>query len=181
MPNGSFENSLPWNLGLNIYGTGFGTGICLPHITNVWVASLGVDGISIYFILLTTFIMPITILSSWSSIKNHIVTFLVIILLLESLLIIVFSCLDILLFYIFFESTLPPLFLLIGIFGSSNKVRASYYLFLYTLFGSLFLLLAILTMYFLSGSTDFTVLFQTKFNFELQKILWLAIFFAFAI
>lgn len=95
---------------------------------------LGVDGLSIYFILLTTIIMPIAILSNWNSIKSeNVLSFVVIMLLLESLLLAVFLVLDILLFYIFFESILPPLFLLIGLFGSSNKVRASFYLFLYTL------------------------------------------------
>lgn len=94
---------------------------------------LGVDGISIYFILLTTIIMPIALLSNWSSIKENVKSYLIIMLLLETLLLIVFMASDIMLFYIFFESILPPLFLLIGIFGSDNKVNASYYLFLYTL------------------------------------------------
>ena len=104
---------------------------------------LGVDGISIYFVLLTTFIMPIAILSNWDSIKENIKSYLIIMLLLETLLLAVFMALDIMLFYIFFESILPPLFILVGIFGSDNKVTASYYLFLYTLWGSLFLLLSI--------------------------------------
>ena len=94
---------------------------------------LGIDGISIYFVLLTTIIMPISLLSNWSSISENVKSYLIIILLLETLLLAVFLVLDILLFYIFFESILPPLFLLIGIFGSSNRVRASFYLFLYTL------------------------------------------------
>ena len=95
-------------------------------------------------------------------------------LLLETLLLAVFLVLDILLFYIFFESTLPPLFLLIGLFGSNNKVRASFYLFLYTLFGSLFLLLAILTMSSIMGTTDFDALFKTNFDYTTQLffILW---------
>ena len=97
---------------------------------------LGVDGLSIYFILLTTIIMPVAILSNWNSIQSqNVLSFVVIMLLLESLLLAVFLVLDILLFYVFFESILPPLFLLIGLFGSSNKVRASFYLFLYTLIG----------------------------------------------
>ena len=90
---------------------------------------LGVDGLSIYFVLLTTIIMPIAILSNWNSIQSkNVLSFVVIMLLLETLLLAVFLVLDILLFYIFFESILPPLFLLIGLFGSSNKVRASFYL-----------------------------------------------------
>jgi hypothetical protein len=94
---------------------------------------LGVDGISIYFILLTTIIMPIAILSNWNNITHNIKSYLIIMLLLETLLLANFLVLDLLLFYIFFESILPPLFILIGLFGSSNKVRASFYLFLYTL------------------------------------------------
>jgi len=94
---------------------------------------LGVDGISIYFILLTTIIMPIALLSNWDSIKENVKSYLIIMLLLETLLLVVFMSLDIMLFYIFFESILPPLFILIGIFGSDNKVNASYYLFLYAI------------------------------------------------
>ena len=105
---------------------------------------LGLDGVSIYFVLLTTIIIPVALLSNWNSITDNVRSYLIIMLLLETLLLAVFLVLDILLFYIFFESTLPPLFLLIGLFGSNNKVRASFYLFLYTLFGLLFLLLAIL-------------------------------------
>jgi hypothetical protein len=101
---------------------------------NLFDIYLGVDGISIYFVLLTTIIMPIAILSNWNSITENIRSYLIIMLLLETLLIAVFLVLDILLFYVFFESILPPLFVLIGLFGSNNKVRASFYLFLYTFF-----------------------------------------------
>lgn len=96
---------------------------------------LGIDGLSIYFVLLTTIIMPIALMSNWKSIKENTIIFLILILLLETSLLLVFLILDILLFYIFFESILAPLFLLIGLFGSSEKVRASFYLFLYTLLG----------------------------------------------
>jgi NADH-ubiquinone oxidoreductase chain 4 len=88
---------------------------------------LGLDGLSIYFVLLTTIITPIALLSNWNSISENIRSYVIIILLLETLLLGVFLVLDILLFYIFFESILPPLFILIGLFGSSNKVRASFY------------------------------------------------------
>lgn len=94
---------------------------------------LGIDSISISFLLLTTIIMPIALLSNWKSITENEKSYLIIMLLLETLLLSVFMGLDIMLFYIFFESILPPLFILIGIFGSNNKVNASYYLFLYTL------------------------------------------------
>lgn len=142
---------------------------------------LGLDGLSMYFVLLTMIIMPIALLSNWASITKNIKSYVIIVLLLETLLLAVFLVLDIFLFYIFFESILPPLFLLIGLFGSDNKVRASLYLFLYTLLGSLFLLLAILTMSSLMGTTDFDALFKGNFNHSTQKILFYGILFAFAV
>jgi NADH-ubiquinone oxidoreductase chain 4 len=142
---------------------------------------LGIDGISIYFVLLTTIIMPIAILSNWNSITENIKSYLILMLLLETLLLAVFLVLDILLFYIFFESILPPLFILIGLFGSSNKVRASFYIFLYTLWGSLFLLLSILTMSSIMGTTDFDALFKTNFDYTTQLFLFAGIFIAFAV
>jgi NADH-ubiquinone oxidoreductase chain 4 len=148
---------------------------------NLFDVYLGVDGISIYFVLLTTIIMPIAILSNWNSITENVKSYLIIMLLLETLLLAVFLVLDILLFYIFFESILPPLFLLIGLFGSSNKVRASFYLFLYTLFGSLFLLLSILAMSSIMGTTDFDALFKTNFDYTTQVFLFIGIFIAFAV
>ena len=143
---------------------------------------LGVDGLSIYFILLTTIIMPIAILSNWNSIQSkNVLSFVVIMLLLETLLLAVFLVLDILLFYIFFESILPPLFLLIGLFGSSNKVRASFYLFLYTLLGSLFMLLSIIAMSSIMGTTDFDALSKANFSYVTQLFLFYGIFIAFAV
>lgn len=151
------------------------------YSTNVLDIYLGLDGLSVYFVLLTTMIIPISILSNWFSITQDVKSFLIIILLLETLLIAVFLVLDILLFYIFFESILPPLFVLIGLYGSSNKVRASFYLFLYTLLGSLFLLLSILTMSSIMGTTDFDALYKTNFNFYTQVFLFYGIFIAFAV
>lgn len=149
---------------------------------NYFDVYLGVDGLSIYFVILTTIIMPIALLSNWDSIQTkNVLSFVVIILLLETLLLAVFLVLDILLFYIFFESILPPLFLLIGIFGSSNKVRASFYLFLYTLLGSLFMLLSIITMASIMGTTDFDALFKTNFEYTTQLFLFYGIFIAFAV
>jgi NADH-ubiquinone oxidoreductase chain 4 len=143
---------------------------------------LGVDGLSIYFILLTTIIMPIAILSNWNSIQSkNVLSFVIIMLLLETLLLAVFLVLDILLFYIFFESILPPLFLLIGLFGSSNKVRASFYLFLYTLLGSLFMLLSIIVMSSIMGTTDFDALSKANFSYITQLFLFYGIFIAFAV
>ena len=142
---------------------------------------LGLDGISIYFVLLTTIIMPIALLSNWESIKENIKAYVIIMLLLETLLLTVFMTLDIMSFYIFFESILPPLFILIGIFGSANKSSASYYLFLYTLWGSLFLLLSILSISSIMGSTDFDILFKSDFEYTSQVFLFLGIFIAFAV
>jgi NADH-ubiquinone oxidoreductase chain 4 len=142
---------------------------------------LGIDGLSLYFILLTTIITPIALLSNWTSITENARSYLIIILLLETLLLAVFLVLDTLLFYIFFESILPPLFILIGLFGSSNKVRASFYLFLYTLLGSLFLLLYILTMSSIMGTTDFDALYKTNFDYSTQLFLFYGIFIAFAV
>lgn len=142
---------------------------------------LGVDGISVYFVLLTTIIMPIALLSNWKSIRTNNKAYLVSLLLLEFLLITVFIVLDILSFYIFFESILPPLFILIGLFGSKNKVRASFYLFLYTLLGSLFLLLSILSISSIMGTTDFDVLSKSNFDYQTQLFLFYGIFIAFAV
>jgi len=151
------------------------------HEINTFDIYLGLDGLSIYFVLLTTIITPIALLSNWNSINNNVRSFVIIILLLESLLLAVFLVLDILMFYIFFESILPPLFILIGLFGSSNKVRASFYLFLYTLLGSLFLLLSILAMSSIMGTTDFDALYKTNFNYSTQLFLFYGIFIAFAV
>ena len=152
-----------------------------PYSIKEYNFYLGLDGISIYFVLLTTIIMPITLISNWTSISENIKWYLIIMLLLETLLLAVFMVLDIFLFYIFFESILPPLFILIGLFGSSNRVRASFYLFLYTLLGSLFLLLSILSIYSTMGTTDFDALYKTNFNYYTQIFLFCGIFIAFAV
>ena len=151
------------------------------HQINFFDFYLGLDGLSIYFVLLTTIIMPIALLSNWTSITENIRSFVIIMLLIETLLLAVFLVLDILLFYIFFESILPPLFILIGLYGSSNKVRASFYFFLYTLWGSLFLLLSIITMSSIMGTTDFDALYKVNFNYYTQLFLFYGIFLAFAV
>ena len=142
---------------------------------------MGIDGISIYFVLLTTLITPLVLLSNWYSISENVKSYVIIILLLETLLLAVFLVLNIFLFYIFFESTLIPLFILIGMYGSNNKVRASFYLFLYTLLGSLFLLISILYILTLIGATDFDILYKTNFNYNTQIILFIGIFIALAV
>ena len=143
---------------------------------------IGVDGISLYFVLLTTFITPICILSNWDSIKLGVKYFLIAFLVLETLLIAVFVVLDLMLFYIFFESVLIPLFLIVGIWGGSDtRIRAAFLLFLYTLAGSLFMLLAIMVIYYNVGSTDFTMISLSDISLDSQKLLWLAFFLSFAI
>jgi len=151
------------------------------HEINYYDFYLGIDGLSIYFILLTTLIIPISLLSNWKSIYDNVRSYVIIILLLETLLLAVFLVLDILLFYIFFESILPPLFILIGLYGSNNKVRASFFLFLYTLLGSLFLLLSIIAICSIMGTTDFDALFKNNFNYSTQLFLFYGIFIAFAV
>ena len=142
---------------------------------------LGVDGLSLYFVLLTSIIMPISLLSNWTSIRQNIVPYSIIVLLLEMLLLGVFLALDVFLFYVFFESILPPLFLLIGLFGSIDRVRAGFYLFLYTLFGSLFLLLAILKISSTMGFTDLDALYKTNIIYYAQLFLFCGVFLAFAV
>lgn len=142
----------------------------------------GVDGISLFFIILTTFLIPVCLLVGWTSIgvlvKEYCIAFLV----LESLLIAAFSVLDLLLFYIFFESVLLPMFLIIGVWGSrERKVRAAYQFFLYTLVGSLLMLLGILLLYCGAGTTDLQLLYTTPLSETRQLYLWLAFFASFAV
>ena len=144
--------------------------------------NIGVDGISLYFVLLTTFVTPIALLSNYNNIHKNIKYFLISFLLLETLQIAVFVVLDLLLFYIFFESVLPVLFIVVILYGSGeNKVRSALLLFLYTLLGSLFMLLAILEINNYLGSTDFQLISLNEISLESQKLLWLGFFIAFAI
>lgn len=142
----------------------------------------GLDGISLFFVLLTTFLIPVCILVSWNSITAYVKEYCIAFLVLESLMIAVFSVLDLLLFYIFFESVLIPMFIIIGVWGSrERKIRAAYQFFLYTLFGSVLMLLAILLIYFQAGTTDLEILYTTSFSETRQLILWLAFFASFAV
>lgn len=143
---------------------------------------IGLDGISLFFIILTTFLIPICILVGWTSIKASVKEYCVAFLVLESLLIAAFSVLDLLFFYIFFESVLIPMFLIIGVWGSrERKIRAAYQFFLYTLVGSLLMLLAILLIYCQTGTTDLQILYATRFSETRELILWLAFFASFAV
>jgi NADH-ubiquinone oxidoreductase chain 4 len=144
--------------------------------------NIGIDGISLYFVLLTTFVTPIAILSNYNNIKHNLKYFLISFLLLETLQIFTFIALDLLLFYIFFESVLPLLFIIIVFYGSGeNKIRSALLLFLYTLAGSLFMLLAILELYSYIGTTDFQFISLSEINLNSQKWIWLGFFIAFAI
>lgn len=142
---------------------------------------MGVDGLSMPLILLTTFLTPICILASWGSIKTRVTEYVVAFLLLETFIIGVFSALDLVLFYIFFEAGLIPMFLLIGIWGGADRFYASFKFFLYTLLGSLLMLIAVVYMYQFANSSDFEVLETTKFAAGAQTWLWLAFAASFAV
>ena len=142
----------------------------------------GVDGISLFFIILTTFLIPVCILVSWTSITSYVKEYCIAFLLLETLMLAVFCVLDLLLFYIFFESVLIPMFIIIGVWGArERKIRAAYQFFLYTLFGSVLMLLAILLIYFQAGTTDLEILYTTTFSEPRQLLLWIAFFASFAV
>ena len=142
---------------------------------------VGVDGISILFVVLTTFITPLCILSVNSTIKNRLKDFLVAILIMESLMIGVFCSLDLVIFYLFFEGGLIPMFLIIGIWGGARRVYSAFKFFLYTLLGSVLMLVAIIYIYWISGTTDVEKLYEIGIDAKYQKILWLAFFSSFAV
>jgi len=141
----------------------------------------GIDGISILFIVLTAFITPICIISCINSIKSRLKEFLIAILILETFMIGVFCSLDLVIFYLFFEAGLIPMFLIIGIWGGPKKVYAAFKFFLFTLLGSVLMLVAIISIYWISGTTDVTQIYQTKIPVEYQYVLWLAFFSSFAV
>ena len=142
---------------------------------------VGIDGISILFIVLTTFITPLCILSVNSTIKNRLKDFLIAILVMESLMIGVFCSLDLVIFYLFFEGGLIPMFLIIGIWGGERRVYSAFKFFLYTLLGSVLMLVAIIYIYWIAGTTDVEKLYQIGIDAKYQKILWLAFFSSFAV
>lgn len=143
--------------------------------------TLGIDGISLFFILLTTLLIPLCLLISWNSIHSNLKEYLLFFLIMEFFLIGVFCILDLLLFYIFFESVLIPMFLIIGIWGSrERKIRAAYFFFLYTLLGSVVMLLSIIYIYHQVGTTDYEILLTFSFSLLEQKLLWFTFFLSFA-
>tara|TARA_B100000686_G_scaffold302338_1_gene338326 strand:+ start:35 stop:1537 length:1503 start_codon:yes stop_codon:yes gene_type:complete len=142
---------------------------------------LGIDGISILFILLTTFIVPICIFSGISSIKFKIKEFFIAILVLETLMLGVFCSLDLVIFYLFFEGGLIPMFLIIGIWGGPKRVYSAFKFFLFTLLGSVLMLIAIISIYWITGTTDVIKLLDIRIVQEYQYLLWLAFFSSFAV
>ena len=142
---------------------------------------VGVDGISILFILLTTLITPLCIISVNNSISYKLKDFLVAILVSESLMIGVFCSLDLVIFYLFFEGGLIPMFLIIGIWGGERRIYSAFKFFLYTLLGSVLMLIAIISIYWITGTTDVSKLYELGIDFKYQNILWLAFFSSFAV
>ena len=142
---------------------------------------MGVDGISMLFVILTTFLMPLCILASWESVEKRVKEYMIAFLILETLMIGVFCALDIVLFYVFFEAGLIPMFIIIGVWGGKRRVYASFKFFLYTLLGSVLMLLAIMAIYWDAGTTDMVKLASHKFGSNMQIWLWLAFFASFAV
>jgi len=154
---------------------------------NLWLSllnvnlNLGLDGISLFFVVLTAFLISLCLLTSWKTTRYNLKEYLISFLVMEFFLIGVFCVLDLLLFYIFFESVLIPMFLIIGLWGSrERKIRATYFFFLYTLFGSILMLLSIIYIYIQSGTTDYEILLTFTFSLSEQYLLWFTFFFSFA-
>jgi NADH-quinone oxidoreductase subunit M len=141
----------------------------------------GVDGISVWFVLASTLLTPICVLASWDAVEKRVKEFMIALLVLETMLVGMFTALDFSLFYVFFEGVLLPMFLLIGVWGGPNRVYASYKFFLYTFAGSVLMLLAILAMYLTVGTMDMRVMLDFPFAREMQIWLWIAFFIAFAV
>ena len=142
---------------------------------------IGVDGISILFIILTTFITPLCVISVNNSVKKRLRDFLIAILIMESFMIGVFCALDLVVFYLFFEAGLIPMFIIIGIWGGPKRVYSAFKFFLYTLLGSVLMLVAIISIYWISGTTDVIKLYELGIDVKYQNLLWLAFFSSFAV
>ena len=152
----------------------------------IWISGFikfkfGIDGISILFIVLTAFIIPISVISCINSVKTRLKEFLIAILILETFMIGVFCSLDLVTFYLFFEAGLIPMFLIIGIWGGSRRVYSAFKFFLYTLLGSVLMLVAIISIYWMTGTTDVTYLYSMGIDVKYQNLLWLAFFSSFAV
>ena len=152
----------------------------------VWLEGIinykvGIDGISILFVILTTFITPLCIISVNSTITNRLKDFLIAILIMQTMMIGVFCSLDLVIFYLFFEAGLIPMFLIIGIWGGERRVYSAFKFFLYTLLGSVLMLVAIISIYWITGTTDVIELYQVGIDAKFQNLLWLAFFSSFAV
>ena len=152
-----------------------------PWLGGTITYSLGVDGISLPFVILTTALMPISILASWTSIQNRVREYMIAFLVLETLMVGAFCALDLVLFYLFFEGGLIPMFLIIGVWGGPRRVYASFKFFLYTFLGSVFMLLAIMALYWSAGTTDIPTLLHHAFPRSLQTWAFLAFLASFAV
>jgi NADH-quinone oxidoreductase subunit M len=152
-----------------------------PWLGGYGTYHMGVDGISLPLIVLTTGIMPLCIAASWNAIQVRVKEYMIAFLVLETLMVGTFSALDLVLFYLFFEGGLIPMFLIIGVWGGPRRVYASFKFFLYTLLGSVLMLLAIMAMYWQAGTTDITVLLRHAFPREMQPWLWFAFLASFAV
>jgi len=149
-------------------------GFCHFHV--------GIDALNLYYVVLTALLIPICLLASWENVHIRLKAYFATLLVVETLLLTLFTVLDLLLFYVFFEAALVPFFLIVGIWGSSNtRIRAALLLFLYTLAGSLFILLAIVVIAGHIGTTDFTLVTLNDFTSQGQRLLWLGFFVAFAV
>jgi NADH-quinone oxidoreductase subunit M len=162
-PGFQFVENVPW---LPEYGVGY---------------KMGVDGISVLFVLLSTALVPICILSAWEAIHTRVREFMLAFLILETMMVGMFSALDFVVFYVFFEGVLIPMFLIIGIWGGPRRVYASFKFFLYTLTGSVLMLLALLAMWFVAGTTDIPTLMRTNFPAGMQTWLFLAFLASFSV
>jgi len=152
-----------------------------PWLGGTITYAMGVDGISLPFVILTAGLMPISILASWTAIQTRVRDYMIAFLVLETLMVGTFCALDLVLFYLFFEGGLIPMFLIIGVWGGPRRVYASFKFFLYTLLGSVLMLLAIMAMYWQAGTTDIAALLHHPFPLSLQKWAWFAFLASFAV
>jgi NADH-quinone oxidoreductase subunit M len=178
---GTFILSIPLWVGFDNQDAGFQFVERYAWLSDTITYHVGIDGISMLFIILSTFLMPICILASWEAIQTRVKEYMIAFLVMEATMIGVFSSLDFVLFYLFFEGGLIPMFLIIGIWGGANRIYATFKFFLYTLLGSVLMLLAIMVMYFEAGTTDIPTLIAHGFDPAIQNWLWLAFLASFAV
>lgn len=178
---GNFVLSLPLWIAFDNQTAGFQFEEQYNWLSDSITYHVGIDGISMLFIILSTFLMPICILASWNSIQTRVKEYMIAFLIMEATMVGVFSSLDFVLFYLFFEGGLIPMFLIIGIWGGANRIYATFKFFLYTLLGSVLMLLAIMAMFFEAGTTDIPTLIAHGFDPSLQTWLWLAFLASFAV